>query len=100
MRRFLVAPILALAACAAPGVAAHAPSSPAAPVKPACTAPVVLVSEDAPTTCNLTPPQRLDIRMSPAGDWVTRCDDMGGEPIEIPWLRGFDGGLRCEGVDY
>jgi hypothetical protein len=98
MRRFLVAPILALAACAAPGVARHAPSSPAAPAKPACTTPVVLVWEDEATPCDLTPPQRLDIRMSPDGDWVGRCDDMGGEPIQLPWWKL--GALRCEGVDY
>ncbi len=94
MFRLIVAPVLALAAAC--GTGAHTAPAEAAAAKPACQADVVTVWEDEATTCDLSAPQRLDVLMTPAGDWVARCDDLGGEPIaRVPNFV-----FACEGVDY
>lgn len=48
-----------------------------------------------PTEWDANSGDRIDVVMSPEGDWVERCNHMGGEPIQIgPNV------LRCEGVDF
>ncbi len=51
--------------------------------------------EQWPSEWDANPEDRVDVVMSPYGDWVSRCHDMGGEPVVIGTNV-----LRCEGVDF
>ena len=76
----------------------------AQPALPPCTTPVVQVWEYERTTCDVKPPQRLDVRLHPTRFEVTvraidECNDAGGELIARRLHRGWLS-LTCEGVDY
>lgn len=65
--------------------------------KPLCISNVVVAGEYQEVSCDVTPPQRLDIEMSPEGDQEARCNHMGGKFI----ARQDEGGEDiCQGVDY
>jgi len=38
---------------------------------------------------------RLDVVMMPTPGWIDRCEDMGGEPVQL-----VNGSTVCEDVDY
>lgn len=66
-------------------------------------APVVVIWEDWSSTIDVHPPQRLDVRMSPDGDIVARCEGMAGELIGYPEPDPDALDITtfvCEGVDY
>lgn len=57
-----------------------------------CAGSVITLVGDEPLTCDVKPPQRIDILDVTIDD----CDQMGGEYV----LRSSDGRYACEGVDY
>jgi hypothetical protein len=59
---------------------------------PPCVGDVITVDGDADMTCDVSPPQRLDV----TNVTIAECVDMGGEPIRVFII----GPTTCEGVDY
>jgi hypothetical protein len=59
-----------------------------------CVGTVVTVIGDMPTSCNVTPPQRLDVN----GVTIAACVMMGGTVVTVD--LPMDGLVNCEGVDY
>lgn len=57
---------------------------------------VVTVTEDWPHRFDALPGDRLDIVMTPEGDMLARCDDMGGV-LRVDVFRSM---ATCEGVDF
>lgn len=84
--------LITLAVSAAVPALSCAPA-PAPAVRPAQ---VIHVGEhyDAPFTAR--PGDVIIITMDAGGDWVTRCNDMGGEPIANPYTNINE----CDGVDF
>lgn len=69
--------------------------------KPLCVGNVIVAGEYAEVSCNVQPPQRLDLEMNVSenseGTPMQRCLDYGG--VFIP--RQSEGGEDiCQGVDY
>jgi hypothetical protein len=69
---------------------------------PACSGDVVTMDWGSTLQCDVSPPQRLDVRFPGATDLDLpvlrqRCDDMGGDDLVLEWVGGY---LTCEGVDY
>ena len=57
---------------------------------------VIVIGEDYEHRIDMVDGDRLDVRMTPDGGQLERCDHMGGELIADP-VRGL---WTCEGVDH
>lgn len=105
-RRALVAliplTVVASTVVACGGADSDVPSSSLAATngKPPCEGDVVTVEFDAETDCDVIPPQRLDVTMSPFVPNVGQeCSDMGGM-LRPDAETSFGQSWVCEDVDY
>lgn len=79
---------------------ACAPPQSSSVIRPTCSANngIVIVQENAsPFPCDVVPPMRLDLEMSPEGNPQARCDHFGGRFVTASSEGGED---ICQGVDY
>lgn len=70
--------------------------------KPACLEAVVVIWNGAETSCDVSPPQRLDVLLPAEDVWgdgeaAAYCADMGAD--DTTWNEA-DNAFVCEGVDY